>query len=55
MSKNLDDSVNEAYVKGRQAFRAGERRNKHNPYPIQSPYHDAWDGGWEDEEEADLK
>jgi hypothetical protein len=55
MSKDMDDAVNKAYMEGRQAFRAGEIRNKDNPFPTQSPIHDAWDGGWEDEEAADLK
>ncbi len=56
MSKAQDDASHKAYVVGRNAYLHDPQHGRDaNPYPIQSPYHEAFEQGFGDERDKDLK
>jgi len=52
VSEKQDRALQRAFERGQQDWRDG---NERNPYPLESPYRDYWEQGWEAEKEIEQK
>ena len=54
MTENERAALQRAFEKGQVGWRERKDGSENNPYPAASPYHDAWQQGWDAERKVEI-